>query len=87
MKSDEVRYRERLIAAALRYVAVADWFERRPIRKNAVGEAEAMDTFARAEANLRRMAEPLLRKHGARATILLSAGAGNVEPSAAEVTG
>ena len=82
MKPDEERYRERrLITAALRYVAVADWFERRPIRKNPAGEAEAMDTFNRAEANLRRMAEPLLRKHGARATILLAAGADNVEPA------
>ena len=86
MTPEQLRDHERrLMVAALRYVAVADWFEHRPIRKNAAGEAEAMDTFNRAEANLRRVAEPLLRKHGARATILLTAGADNVEPVEAEV--
>ena len=83
MKPDEVRHHERLVVAALRYVAVADWFERRP--KHASGEAEAMDTFNRAEANLRQIAEPLLRKHGVRDSILQAAGADNVEPAEVEV--
>lgn len=84
-KPTDVRPHERkLVTAALRYVAVADWFESRLIPEDSAGEAEALDTFNRAEANLRRVALPILRKHGMRASILFAAGAGNVEPPKAE---
>ena len=39
-----------LIGAALRYTAVADWFESRPASRAAPnGEAEAMEAFNRIE--------------------------------------
>lgn len=80
MSNQAAAHNRKLIDAALRYVAVADWFERRPLLKSRHGEVDALDTFNRAEANLRRIAEPMLRGHGVRAEILRKAGADNVEP-------
>ncbi|MGD8453626.1 MAG: hypothetical protein PVJ57_17570 [Phycisphaerae bacterium] len=51
-----------LIGAALRYTAVADWFESRPITRAARdGEAEAMAAFNRIEAELRQAGRQVLR--------------------------
>ncbi len=60
-----------LIGAALRYVAVADWFESRPItRAEKARDREAMDAFNRVEAELRRAGARLLRRLGHRVVVL-----------------
>lgn len=60
-----------LIGAALRYVALADWFEARPLahyRRD--GEREALDAFNVVEAELRRAGARLLRRLGHRELVL-----------------
>ena len=60
-----------LIGAALRYAAVADWFENRPISRNdRRGELSAMNVFNRVEAELRQAGRRLLRRHGHRQLVL-----------------
>ena len=60
-----------LIGAALRYAAVADWFETRPFaRHRRDGEAEAMNAFNRVEAELRKAGGRLLRWLGHRELVL-----------------
>ncbi len=60
-----------LIGAALRYVALADWFEARSMsRHRRAGESEAMDAFNVVEAELRRAGGRLLRRLGHRELIL-----------------
>jgi hypothetical protein len=60
-----------LIGAALRYVAVADWFESRPFaRYRQDGEREAMDAFNRVEDELRKAGRRLLRHLGHRELVL-----------------
>lgn len=63
-----------LIGAALRYTAVADWFESLPAtRASQNGEAEAMDAFNRVEDELRNAGRRLLRRHGHRELVLQQA--------------
>ena len=63
-----------LIGAALRYVAVADWFESRPItRAEKARDREAMDAFNRVEAELRKAGARLLRRLGHRDVVLQQA--------------
>lgn len=63
-----------LIGAALRYTAVADWFEALPAGRAAQnGEAKAMDAFNRVEDELRTAGRRLLRHHGHRELVLKQA--------------
>ncbi len=60
-----------LIGAALRYTAVADWFESRPTSRAAQDcEAEAMEAFNRIEDELRTAGRRLLRRLGHRQLVL-----------------
>lgn len=60
-----------LIGAALRYTAVADWFESRPTsRAVQEGEAKAADAFNRVEDELRTAGCRLLRRLGHRQLVL-----------------
>ncbi len=60
-----------LIGAVLRYVAVADWFENRPItRCEKAHDPEAMHAFNRVEAELRTAGRRLLRRRGHRELLL-----------------
>lgn len=60
-----------LIGAALRYTAVADWFESLPAaRASQNGEANAMDAFDRVEDELRAAGRRLLRRPGHRELVL-----------------
>ncbi|MBI1374083.1 MAG: hypothetical protein GC159_15290 [Phycisphaera sp.] len=64
-----------LLGAALRYCAVADWFESHPCRWHGeMSLAEAMDVFNRAEAELRATGARLLRRHGHRDLLLQAVG-------------
>jgi hypothetical protein len=64
-----------LIGAALRYCAVADWFEARPCPwSNAMSLDQAMEVFNRAESELRRLGAQALRQRGHRDLVLQSAG-------------
>lgn len=64
-----------LLGAALRYCAVADWFESHPCRWHGeMSLGEAMDVFNRAEAELRAMGAMALRRHGHRALLLQVVG-------------
>lgn len=59
------------LGAALRYVAVADWFEQLPFsRHDPDRERRAMDTFNRVEAELRQAGGHLLRRLGHRELVL-----------------
>lgn len=63
-----------LIGAALRYTAVADWFEALPVARAAQsGEAEARDAFNRIEDELRNAGRRLLRHQGHRELVLKQA--------------
>ena len=60
-----------LISAALRYVAVADWFESRSTSQNdRTLEMKAMDVFNRVETELREAGGRVLRRVGTRQLIL-----------------
>lgn len=60
-----------LLGAALRYVAVADWFESLPsLRKDAERNRRAMDVFNGIEAELRKSGARLLRRLGHRHLVL-----------------
>jgi hypothetical protein len=60
-----------LIGAALRYVAIADWFESRSTSQNdRTLELKAMDVFNRVEAELRETGGRVLRRAGTRQLIL-----------------
>jgi hypothetical protein len=64
-----------LVTAALRYCAVADWFERRPRAwQKHLGEANALHLFNAVEAQLRIAGEKALRAHGVRERTLIDAG-------------
>lgn len=67
----EKRLRGELAGAALRYCAVADWFESAKGRK--AGNL-AFDQFKQAEAQLREAGAKALRKHGHRFLVLQAAG-------------
>lgn len=59
------------LGAALRYVAVADWFEQLPFaRHDPDRERRAMDAFNRIEAELRQAGGHLLRRLGHRELVL-----------------
>jgi len=59
------------LGAALRYVAVADWFEQLPFsRHDPDRERRAMDVFNRIEAELRQAGGHLLRRLGHRELVL-----------------
>ena len=74
--STEARRRDRLleaelIGAALRYTAVADWFENRPItRREKARDLDAMNAFNQVEAELRKAGGRLLRRLGHRELVL-----------------
>jgi hypothetical protein len=56
-----------LLGAALRYCAVADWFESHPCTwDRRMSLSEAMDVFNRVEANLRSAGARALRRGGHR---------------------
>ena len=61
-----------LIGAALRYAALADWFEARPYARNRLDEEEraAVEAFDRIEAELRTAGRRLLRRLGHREVVL-----------------
>ncbi len=64
-----------VLGAALRYCAVADWFESRPCSKHTEeSEAQAMDLLNRVEAQLRQAGTAAMRQHGHRALVLEAAG-------------
>jgi len=70
MRNEAVRQSE-LLGAALRYVAVADWFENRPVnRREKNRDRAAMDAFNHVEAELRLAGRSLLRRHGHRELVL-----------------
>ena len=64
-----------LVGAALRYCAVADWFEAHPCpwHKHMTVD-QAMAVFNQVEAELREAGAKALRKHGHRDLILQGAG-------------
>lgn len=64
-----------LLGAALRYCAVADWFEGHPCRWHKhMAVDRAMEVFNAAEADLRAAGAKALRQHGHRALVLQAAG-------------
>jgi hypothetical protein len=64
-----------LLGAALRYCAVADWFESHPcVWRRHMSLDEAMDVFNRAENDLRRIGAGCLRQRGHRELLLQGAG-------------
>jgi hypothetical protein len=64
-----------LLGAALRYCAVADWFEGHPCRWHKhMTVDQAMAVFNEAEADLRAAGAKALRQHGHRALVLQAAG-------------
>lgn len=64
-----------LICAALRYCAVADWFEGHPCtwQKN-MNDEQAMAVFNQAEKELRQAGANALRQHGHRKMVLQGMG-------------
>lgn len=64
-----------LICAALRYCAVADWFEGHPStwQKN-MSDEQAMAVFNQAEQELRKAGAQALRQHGHRKMVLQGMG-------------
>ena len=69
--SDDRALELELTVAALRYVAVADWFESRPISaRERERDGEAMDVFNRVESTLRDAGGRLLRRRGCRQPVL-----------------
>lgn len=63
------------LGAALRYCAVADWFESHPcVWHKAMSLDEAMDVFNRCENDLRRLGATAMRQRGHRELLLQSAG-------------
>lgn len=70
-RGDDKVLEAEVIGAALRYVAVADWFESRPIARREHGrDREAMQAFNRVEAELRKAGGRLLRRLGHRQLVL-----------------
>ena len=67
----EKRLHGELVGAALRYCAVADWFESPKGRK--AGNL-AFDQFTQAETQLREAGAKAMRKHGHRFLVLQAAG-------------
>jgi hypothetical protein len=64
-----------LLGAALRYCAVADWFESHPAAwQRHMTLAEAMDVFNQAEAELRALGSKAMRQHGHRDLVLQAVG-------------
>ena len=70
-RKDDRLLEAEVIGAALRYVAVADWFESRPItRRERARDLDAMNVFNRVEAELRQVGRGLLRRMEHRDLIL-----------------
>ena len=70
-RKDDRLLEAEVIGAALRYVAVADWFESRPItRRERARDLDAMNVFNRVEAELRQAGRGLLRRMEHRDLIL-----------------
>jgi len=64
-----------LLGAALRYCAVADWFEGHPCTwHKRMSVDQAMEVFNRVEADLRAAGAKALRQHGHRDLILQGTG-------------
>lgn len=64
-----------LLGAALRYCAVADWFEAHPCPwSKTMSLDQAMDVFNRVETELRQLAAKALRQRGHRDLVLQGAG-------------
>lgn len=64
-----------LLGAALRYCAVADWFESHPCAWHRhMSVSEAMDVFNRVEAELRSVGARAMRRVGHRKLILQAVG-------------
>lgn len=64
-----------LLGAALRYCAVADWFESHPcVWRRHMSLSEAMDVLNRVEAELREVGTKALRRHGHRDLVLQGVG-------------
>ncbi|MEP0848416.1 MAG: hypothetical protein HRF50_16535 [Phycisphaerae bacterium] len=70
-KRDDKLLEAEVLGAALRYVAVADWFEQLPFSQNDPGrDRQAMDAFNRVETELRQAGGGLLRRLGHREVVL-----------------
>lgn len=64
-----------LLGAALRYCAVADWFEAHPCPwSKTMSLDQAMDVFNRVEAELRQLGAKAMRQRGHRDLVLQGAG-------------
>ncbi|MCC7408383.1 MAG: hypothetical protein IT442_09935 [Phycisphaeraceae bacterium] len=64
-----------LLGAALRYCAVADWFESHPCAwRRCMSLSEAMGVFNRVEADLREIGAKALRQRGHRELVLQAVG-------------
>jgi hypothetical protein len=73
MRGEELLQAE-LIGAALRYTAVADWFEHRPITlEERARDQQGMDAFNRVESELRQAGGRLLWRLGHREVVLKQA--------------
>lgn len=59
---DPAKAREELVEAAVRYCAIAEWFEAQPIRSFAETEQYMWDKFNEAEAKLRQAGRLTVRK-------------------------
>ncbi|MCC7407231.1 MAG: hypothetical protein IT442_04115 [Phycisphaeraceae bacterium] len=74
-KDKRAVHQSELLGAALRYCAVADWFESHPRAwRKRMTMQEAMDTFNRAETELRKAGAILLRQPGHRELVMQAAG-------------
>lgn len=75
IKDNPAASQAELLGAALRYCAVADWFESHPSAwRRHMSVSEAMDVFNRVEAELRELGSLGLRRPGHRALLLQAAG-------------
>ena len=75
LKNNPAVSQAELLGAALRYCAVADWFESHPCTwDRRMSLSEAMDVFNRVEAELRSAGARALRRGGHRELILQAVG-------------
>lgn len=64
-----------VLGAALRYCAVADWFEAHPCPwSKTMSPGQAMEVFNRVEAELRQLGAKAMRQRGHRDLVLQGAG-------------
>ena len=72
---DATMLQAELLGAALRYCAVADWFEAKPCTwSSCMSVSEAMDIFNRVEAQLRDIGEQMMQQDRSRQLLLEAVG-------------